>query len=231
MSTLGFRVMSSWGGAAAGAACCVLSAPYLARLTLSVPDRDERRWWRGRPVTTRRLALVAVLGAAVGALAGAAAGLSALLPAFIALALACVPLMVIDLELHRLPNRLVGGAALVAVVLLPIAALVQRDAAALVRSAAAAAAVFGALFLLAFIAPRSFGFGDVKLGGVLGAYLGWFGWMYVYYGIFAGFLLGSLVAVALLASRRASLKSAMAFGPMLILGALVVLAFGLAPTP
>jgi leader peptidase (prepilin peptidase)/N-methyltransferase len=85
--------------------------------------------------------------------------------------------------------------------------------------------VFAVLFLIAFISPRSFGFGDVKLGGLLGGYLGWFGWLYVYYGIFGGFLLGAVVAVALLATRRASLKSALAFGPMLILGALIVLAF------
>jgi len=105
----------------------------------------------------------------------------------------------------------------------------RHDWHALLRAAEGAAAVFAVLFLLAFAAPRSFGFGDVKLGGVLGAYLGWFGWSYVYYGIFAGFLLGMLVALALLATRRASLKTALAFGPMLIFGALIVLAFRISP--
>jgi leader peptidase (prepilin peptidase) / N-methyltransferase len=79
------------------------------------------------------------------------------------------------------------------------------------------------LYLLLLISPRSFGFGDVKLGGVLGAYLGWFGWLEVYYGIFAGFLLGSLIGVALLA-RGASMKTKLAFGPALIVGAEVVMA-------
>ena len=91
------------------------------------------------------------------------------------------------------------------------------------------AAVYAVLFALAFASPRSFGMGDVKLGGVLGGYLGWFGWVHVYYGIFAGFLLGALLAIGLLATRRASMKTAVPFGPMLVVGPLVVLAFDLVP--
>ncbi|HEV7192906.1 MAG TPA: A24 family peptidase [Jatrophihabitantaceae bacterium] len=219
-------------GALVGAGCCLTLAPYLAVLTYSAPDRDDAHWWRWRarrPVPAARMRAVAVLALSVGALAGAGAGLSAVLPAFVALAAICTPLIVIDLAEHRLPNRLVASAAVAAVVLLPVAALVRHDGGALLRSAEAGVAVFAVLFALCLIAPRSFGFGDVKLGGVLGAYLGWFGWREVYYGIFAGFLLGSVVALGLLATRRASLKTAMAFGPMLILGALVVPAFGLVP--
>jgi leader peptidase (prepilin peptidase) / N-methyltransferase len=110
------------------------------------------------------------------------------------------------------------------------AGAVRGDWAAVLNAAEGAAAVFAGLFALAFAAPASFGFGDVKLGGVLGAYLGWFGWRYVGYGVFAGFLLGLVVAVVLLAGRRASLKSAVAFGPMLVFGSLAVLAFDLVPS-
>ena len=83
--------------------------------------------------------------------------------------------------------------------------------------------------MLKFISPRSFGWGDVRLGGVLGAYLGYFSWIAVYYGMFGGFVLGSVVAVVLLVARRATMKTALAFGPMLLLGALIVLAFDLTP--
>ncbi len=72
--------------------------------------------------------------------------------------------------------------------------------------------------------------GDVKLGGLLGGYLGWFGWFDVYYGIFAGFLIGAVLSIGLLMARRATMKTAIPFGPMLVLGPLVVLAFGLAPS-
>ena len=217
-------------GAAVGAACCLAASPYLARLTLSAPDRDESTWWRGRAANARRVRWTALTAAALGAFGGAAAGWSALLPAFVALALTTAPLVLIDFEQHRLPDRLVRTAAAAGAVLLTLAALVRHDWPALLRSGEGAAAVFAVLFLLAFAAPRSFGFGDVKLGAVLGGYLGWFGWRYVYYGIFAGFMLGMLVGLALLATRRASLKTALAFGPMLIFGTLIVLAFRIAPS-
>jgi leader peptidase (prepilin peptidase)/N-methyltransferase len=85
------------------------------------------------------------------------------------------------------------------------------------------------LFALVLISPRGFGLGDVKIGGVLGGYLGWFGWKDVYYGIFAGFVLGAVVAIAMLVTRRGTLKTAIPFGPMLMLGPVLVLAFDLAP--
>jgi leader peptidase (prepilin peptidase) / N-methyltransferase len=216
-------------GALAGAVLCALAAPYLARLTLSVPDRDRRDWWRGSPVTRHRTAVTALVGAVLGALAGAAAGWSALLPAFLLLALAGTPLVLIDFEHHRLPDRLVLLAAGGGAVLLVVAAAADRDWTALLHALEGAAAVFAVFFVLLFISPNGFGFGDVKLGAVLGAYLGWFGWRYVFYGVFAGFLLGSVMGIALLLSRRGNRKTAIAFGPMLLAGPLLVLAFDLVP--
>ncbi|MEO6886354.1 MAG: A24 family peptidase [Jatrophihabitantaceae bacterium] len=217
-------------GAAVAGVVCLLASPYLARLTLSVPDREDVHWWRGRPTGWQRLALTALVAVVLGVLGGKVAGSSALLPAFIALALTCTPLVLIDFEHHRLPNRLVFAAAGSELVLLTLAAIVRADWHSLLRAVEGAAAVYAVLFLLAFMSPRSFGFGDVKLGGMLGGYLGWFAWLDVYYGIFAGFVLGMLVAIVLLSTRRASMKTAMAFGPMLILGALLVLAFDITPT-
>lgn len=221
--------MSTVIGTVVGAAGCLAASPYLARLTLTVPDREERRWWRGAPVGSARLALTAAIALVLGALAGAAAGWTALLPAFVCLALVAAPLVVIDFEHHRLPNRLVVAAAVGAGAFGLLAAGVRDDWHALLHGVEGAVAVFLVLFLLAFIAPSSFGYGDVKLGAVLGGYLGWFGWLDVYYGIFGGFLIGAVVGVVLMATRRASLKTALAFGPMLVLGTLIVLAFDLAP--
>ena len=221
--------MSTLAAVAIGAGACVLSAPYTAQLTLSAPDDEDRRWWRGRPVSTRRTVATAVIGAILGGLAGGAAGMSALLPALTWLAAVCTPLLVIDYELHRLPNRLVFTGDALAIVLLAVAAATRHDWHAAIRAAEGAAAVFAVLFAICFIAPRSFGYGDVKLGGLLGGYLGWFGWFSVYYGIFAGFVLGAVAGLALIAVRRAGLKTQLPFGPSMIVGALLVLAFDLVP--
>jgi leader peptidase (prepilin peptidase)/N-methyltransferase len=170
-----------------------------------------------------------VVAVVLGALAGAAAHWSALLPAFLLLALIGTPLVVIDIRVHRLPNRLIVPAYVLGAALLTPAAAEEDAWSRLLRAAEGAAAVYAVLFLLAVAAPRGFGMGDVKLGGIVGGYLGWFGWGAVYYGVFAGFLIGAVLAVALLASRSATMKTAIPFGPMLILGPLIVLAFDLVP--
>ena len=43
-------------------------------------------------------------------------------------------------------------------------------------------------------------------------------------------MLGAVLSIGLLVTRRAGLKTAIAFGPMLVLGALLVLAFDLVPS-
>jgi leader peptidase (prepilin peptidase)/N-methyltransferase len=222
-------VSTDAAGALIGAAVCLLAAPYLARLTHSVPDKERRQWWVGANASRNRTALTAGVGIVFGGLAGAAAGATALLPAFVFLALMSTPLAIIDYETQRLPDRLVFPAAVGGAVLLTVAAAVDDAWHPLLRAAEGAAAVLAALFALVLISPRGFGLGDVKIGGVLGGYLGWFGWKDVYYGIFAGFLLGALVAIVMLITRRGTLKTAIPFGPMLMLGPVLVLAFDLAP--
>ena len=83
------------------------SSPYLAGLTLSVPDRAETRWWSPRRASGRRTLATALAAVLLGAVAGAAAGWGPLLPAFAVLALCGATLTVIDAERHRLPDRLV----------------------------------------------------------------------------------------------------------------------------
>jgi leader peptidase (prepilin peptidase)/N-methyltransferase len=86
----------------------------------------------------------------------------------------------------------------------------------------AAVAAGAAALLLALVAPSGgLGLGDVKLLAVLGLFLGWLGWGVLVLGVAFGFVLGALVAVGMLASRRAGLRDHLAFGPWLIAGALV----------
>lgn len=205
--------MSSWLlGAVVGGAACLATSPLLARLAATAePSRPP-------------LAATALVGAVLGVLAGHAAGWSAALPAFVALALVATPLLLIDVRSHRLPDRLVLPAAGAALALLAVAATVREDWASLGRAVAAAGVVFAIFCSAALLSPPSLGFGDVKVAGLLALYLGWLGWGHVFYGIFAGFVLGAFVAVVMLVSRRVSLKSHIALGPALITGALVIAA-------
>jgi len=205
--------VSSWlVGAVTGGAACLLASPFLARLA-ATPEPARRS-----------LTATAIVGTVLGVLAGHAAGWSAALPAFVALALLATPLLLVDARDHRLPDRLVLPAAGGALVLLTLAAAVRSDWASLGRSVAAAAVVFAIFCTAAVLSPASLGFGDVKLAGLLALYLGWLSWGHVFYGIFAGFVLGALVAVVMLVSRRVSLKSHIALGPALITGALLIAA-------
>jgi leader peptidase (prepilin peptidase) / N-methyltransferase len=56
---------------------------------------------------------------------------------------------------------------------------------------------------------------------LLGFYLGWLGWSSVAVGAFAPFLLGGVVAAALVAARRVGRKTKVPFGPFMLAGAFV----------
>jgi leader peptidase (prepilin peptidase)/N-methyltransferase len=202
----------------------VVAAGYLAGLTRTVPDRAVRKWWRPTRTTPTRAAATAAVAALLGGLAGAAAGDGAVLPALTGFAWLLAPLVVIDVERHRLPDRLVVVAAVELAVLLAVAALVRGAWAPYVRAVEAGAVVGAALLLVAVLARGALGLGDVKLGGVLGGCLGWFGWAQVYVGMLAGFVIGAAVAVVLLVAGRATARSHLAFGPVLVLGAMLTIA-------
>jgi leader peptidase (prepilin peptidase)/N-methyltransferase len=212
-----------------GVGCAVLGlvlGPFLAGLTLRIPAGDPvlgKRWWAGGAAWPRRAGIVTALAAVALGAVGAAIGTAAELPAYLWLAAVGVTLAVIDLDCLRLPDRLTLPSYPVGLVLLALPA----DWPALLRAVLAAVAAGGAALLLALIAPSGgFGLGDVKLLGLLGLFLGWLGWGVLVVGVFAGFVLGALVALGMLASRRAGLRDHLAFGPWLIAGALVAVVAG-----
>ncbi len=130
-----------------------------------------------------------------------------------------VLLALIDARTRTLPDRWVLPGYPVAAVLLGAAALLQGEPARLLPTAGGALALFAFYFLLRMLRPGAMGGGDVKLAGVIGAYLGFLGWEAVLFGALAGFLLGGVYAVLLLAMRRASRTAHIAFGPFMLAGA------------
>jgi leader peptidase (prepilin peptidase)/N-methyltransferase len=173
-------------------------------------------------VTSWRFSAAIIEPAPVGATIGAIL----VLVAFLYLAAIGVALLLIDVDTHRLPDALVLPSYIVGGVLLLGAAIASGDWDAALRALIGAVALFVAYYLMAFAYPGGMGFGDVKLAGVLGLYLGWLGWGTLIVGAFSAFLLGGVFSIALLITRRATRKSGIPFGPWMIVGAFLGIFFG-----
>jgi prepilin signal peptidase PulO-like enzyme (type II secretory pathway) len=176
-----------------------------------VPGEDP--WWPPGVVTA---AAFAALWLRFGA--------SPLVPALCYLAAAGVPLAFIDARHRRLPDLLTLPSYPAALLLLGVAApFVTSGGRHLVHALIGMAAVWVFFVLQAFVYPAGIGWGDVKLSGLIGLYLGWFGAGAVLAGIIGGYLLAAAAGILLLVSRRATRKSQIPFGPFMIAAALAVL--------
>ncbi|MCW3040653.1 MAG: prepilin peptidase [Solirubrobacterales bacterium] len=125
-----------------------------------------------------------------------------------------VPVTLIDLDVQRIPDALTfpfGAAAVVAIAALDLDVLPEH----LIAGAAAFAFFYGAWFAK----PGGMGFGDVKLAGVLGLYLGRAVAPAIFIALIAGVLIGAgIIARVGVAAGR---KTKVPFGPFLALGGLV----------
>ena len=173
-----------------------------------------------------RYPLVEALTAVLFLVATLAVGLHAQLPAVLAFVAAGVALSFIDVEHMRLPTPIVYTALVLVTVALIVAALVTKRPSALVTVGGGAAAAAAFLFAIAFLSPKAMGMGDVRLAAVLGALLGWYGMGRVALGIMLGFVVGSVVGIALSIVRRRLRGVKMPFGPSLIVGTFIAVAWG-----
>lgn len=219
--------------AVVGVAAAVLGIPvgrWLEATTYRKPDEDDvphpgRRWWV--PVV---LGLVSALvvhriwfvedDAVPGwpsAVVLTATGLM--------VTLSCVCLAAMDLDVHRLPDRIMWPTMGFLAAGVTLAALAGGGFEPWLRSFLAAAASGGFYLLLALLSlargSLALGLGDVKLAVVLGGALGWFGWPETLAGIYAGFLVGGVVALGLLVGRRVGWRDDFAYGPPMMVGALI----------
>jgi leader peptidase (prepilin peptidase)/N-methyltransferase len=130
-----------------------------------------------------------------------------------------IPITLIDLEHHIIPNVLsaIGAIAAVALVL-----AFQSDD--LTEHLIAAVAAGGFFLVAALVYPAGMGMGDVKLAGVLGLFLG----RAVAPAIFAALIAGTLVGAVVIArvGAKEGRKKGIPFGPWLSFGGLVGLFAG-----
>lgn len=175
-------------------------------------------WVRAGSSCRRSPSRLAWLPAAAGALVagslGAALGVTPALPGFLAASALGILLAAIDLRCLRLPDPLVGA------LLLATAGVLAAGPPDRAVQAAMAGLACGVLYLLTALLPRApLGFGDVKLGAVLGVLTGWIGWPAVVLGLVLPHVISGPVALFFLVTRRATGRSVLPFGPALLAGA------------
>ena len=136
--------------------------------------------------------------------------------------LALVAVTLIDLEHRIIPDEISLPGIALGLIVCPLLNVPRLDA------LIGALVGFGGLLAIAaaYRAVRGvpgMGGGDIKLAGMLGAFLGWKG---VLMATIAGSLIGALVGIALLVTRRGTGKTALPFGSFLAPAAGLVLLVG-----
>jgi leader peptidase (prepilin peptidase) / N-methyltransferase len=152
-------------------------------------------------------------------------GLSWELPAYLVLAASGVLLAVVDLQHKRLPDRVTLPSIGIGALLLALAAVGAGNWSALFRALLGALVLYVVFVVLVLISPRSIGMGDAKLAALLGLYLGWLGWDVLVLGTAAGFVVQAVLALVLLTTRRIGLRGELPFGPAMLIGAALAIAW------
>jgi leader peptidase (prepilin peptidase)/N-methyltransferase len=140
------------------------------------------------------------------------------LPAFLVLVGLALPLGFVDAAVLRLPDPLVLAAFAAGAGLLATAGLTGGHPGQLVRAGFGALACGAGYGVLALLPGSALGYGDVKLGAVLGLYLGWLGWPALVAGLVGVPVVGAPYAVYRFAT--AGRRAALPYGPAMLVSAL-----------
>jgi leader peptidase (prepilin peptidase)/N-methyltransferase len=146
---------------------------------------------------------------------------AAFMSAFLAVLLA---ISAIDLKHLVIPNRIVYPSVVVALVAVVVLDLTGQGLD-WVDGLIGLAAYGGGLLVIALIAPRGMGMGDVKLAALIGLVLGAVALSHVAVAAGAAILLAGLAAILLLMLGRGR-KAKVPFGPYLAVGAAIAVFWG-----
>jgi leader peptidase (prepilin peptidase)/N-methyltransferase len=170
--------------------------------------------------------LIELAGGALFAGAAARLGFTWALPAFLVFLASLLALAFIDAEHLVLPKRIVYPTLFMVAGLLVMAAAITGQWDRLGTAALCALSWCLVFFVLNFASPRLLGFGDVRLALVLGLALGWLGIRYVLLAFFAANLIGAVIGIGLIVTKRMSRQQQIPYGVFLALGAALAIYAG-----
>lgn len=139
-------------------------------------------------------------------------------PAHVVFVLACIPLALIDQTTHRLPDAIVLPLWAVSGGFFLLLGIVGGHLDSWLMANVSMAVSVLALWLMAESPGQPLGFGDVKLGGLIGLHLGWHSPHLAVIGLVGAFVLGGVWVGGAWLMRKLSWSDEVPFGPWLIVG-------------
>lgn len=128
-------------------------------------------------------------------------------------------LVLIDMDTHLLPRRIVFRTMALALPLLTLSAFFD-DLGSIGSMLLGGVSMWIVLQVCEVLSRGGIGKGDVSFAGLLGLYVGWQSFTGVLVALVAAFVAGGVAAMGLLITKRATRSSRFAFGPFLFFGAL-----------
>ena len=153
-------------------------------------------------------------------------GFSLKFASLVVLSTLSVPLTLIDLRIKRLPNVLTLFGFLGGIAIAIISAVLEKSPTVLYHCLLIILISTLVFFLIHQISKGGMGMGDVKLAAMLAALTCIFDWRVMFVGMFFAFLIGAVVGILMLITKKATRKSAIPFGPFMIFGIWTALIVG-----
>jgi len=150
-------------------------------------------------------------------------GVSTELPAYLYLVTVGVALTMMDFDLRKLPDAIILPSYVVTVVLLMPAGAASADWHAGVRALTGMIALLLLYFALALAYPNGLGFGDVKLAGLVGLYLGWLSWNALFLTAVGSLLIACVGGAGVQMTRQVTGAVAVRITPCLVSAAVLAL--------
>lgn len=128
-----------------------------------------------------------------------------------------------DMVTHRLPNRLVASWLAASLAVIALLGIFRSDLHGVLMGLLGLLLLGGGYLLLTLASGGAMGMGDVKLAGVLGLNLGYYSLPSLFFATLLAFVFATLWVIGGVVARKLTLKSAVPFGPFMLIGSFIAL--------